>query len=168
MKTEFIPALAILLLASGGAWARDDWSHHDNDWNNGWNNQSNSHHNRGWNSGHDRHQRHGDDYRYSGGNTTYIYQSARPPVVIYEAPRVVYRDRVIYRDVPVYQEQAYGYPQSLPQRQYSNGSPLVGTAIGAIAGGALGNQFGKVNGRTASTAIGAVIGGALGGEYLGR
>ena len=38
----------------------------------------------------------------------------------------------------------------------------AGTAIGAIAGGVLGNQVGKGNGRTAATVGGAVAGGAIG------
>ncbi|MBK6637944.1 MAG: glycine zipper 2TM domain-containing protein [Rhodocyclaceae bacterium] len=187
MKTKFIPALAILLLASSGAWAHDDWAHQNNgwsggnSWNNGWNNQTQQKQHRNDYYGNSRHGRHDSTSRHSG-LTTYIYQSTGSPIVIYETPRVVYenprvvyetpqvvyRDRVIYRDVPVQQGQVYGYPQNSAPRQYQNGSPIVGTAIGAIAGGALGSQFGKGNGRTASTAIGAVIGGALGGEYLGR
>jgi len=38
----------------------------------------------------------------------------------------------------------------------------AGTAIGAIAGGVLGNQVGKGDGRTAATVGGAVAGGAIG------
>lgn len=38
----------------------------------------------------------------------------------------------------------------------------AGTAIGAIAGGVLGNQVGKGNGKTAATVGGAVAGGAIG------
>lgn len=38
----------------------------------------------------------------------------------------------------------------------------AGTAIGAIAGGVLGNQIGKGDGRTAATVGGAVAGGAIG------
>jgi outer membrane lipoprotein SlyB len=38
----------------------------------------------------------------------------------------------------------------------------AGTAIGAIAGAALGNQIGKGSGRTAATIAGAVAGGAVG------
>ena len=42
-----------------------------------------------------------------------------------------------------------------------------GLAIGALAGGILGNQFGGGKGRIATTAIGAVIGGIVGSE-IGR
>src|SRR5690349_23639956 len=38
----------------------------------------------------------------------------------------------------------------------------AGTAIGAIAGGVLGNQIGKGDGKTAATVGGAVAGGAIG------
>lgn len=37
-----------------------------------------------------------------------------------------------------------------------------GTVLGAVIGGALGNQVGKGDGRTAATIAGAVIGGAVG------
>jgi predicted lipid-binding transport protein (Tim44 family) len=42
-----------------------------------------------------------------------------------------------------------------------------GTLMGAIAGGVIGNQFGKGGGRVASTFAGAVIGGIVGNE-IGR
>ena len=43
----------------------------------------------------------------------------------------------------------------------------TGLAVGAIAGGLLGNTVGKGRGRIATTAIGAVIGGIVGSE-IGR
>ena len=43
----------------------------------------------------------------------------------------------------------------------------TGLAVGAVAGGILGNQFGKGKGKVATTAIGAVIGGIVGSE-IGR
>jgi surface antigen len=42
-----------------------------------------------------------------------------------------------------------------------------GTVVGAIAGGVIGNQFGKGGGRVASTLAGAVVGGIVGNE-IGR
>ena len=42
------------------------------------------------------------------------------------------------------------------------GEGSTGTVVGAIVGGALGNQVGKGDGRKASTIAGAVIGGAIG------
>ncbi len=42
-----------------------------------------------------------------------------------------------------------------------------GTAVGAIAGGLLGNSVGRGNGRPAATIVGAVIGGIVGSE-IGR
>jgi uncharacterized protein YcfJ len=55
----------------------------------------------------------------------------------------------------VVQEQVY-------QQQNRN---MGGAALGAIAGGILGNQVGGGNGRTAATAVG-VIGGALAGDNI--
>ncbi len=43
----------------------------------------------------------------------------------------------------------------------------TGLAVGAVAGGILGNQFGKGTGNVAATALGAVIGGIVGSE-IGR
>jgi surface antigen len=42
-----------------------------------------------------------------------------------------------------------------------------GTVVGAVAGGIIGNQFGRGSGRVASTLVGAVIGGIVGNE-IGR
>ncbi|MGE3064747.1 MAG: RT0821/Lpp0805 family surface protein [Hyphomicrobiaceae bacterium] len=43
----------------------------------------------------------------------------------------------------------------------------AGTVVGAVAGGIIGNQFGKGGGRVASTMAGAVVGGIVGNE-MGR
>lgn len=43
----------------------------------------------------------------------------------------------------------------------------TGTVVGAVAGGLIGNQFGKGGGRVAATMIGAVAGGIVGNE-IGR
>jgi surface antigen len=43
----------------------------------------------------------------------------------------------------------------------------AGLAVGAIAGGILGNQVGKGSGRVLATAVGAVVGGIVGSE-IGR
>ena len=40
----------------------------------------------------------------------------------------------------------------------------TGTAIGAVAGGLLGNTVGKGSGRVAATAVGAVVGGIIGNQ----
>lgn len=42
------------------------------------------------------------------------------------------------------------------------GDPTGGTILGALIGGAIGNQVGKGDGRRAATVAGAVIGGAIG------
>jgi surface antigen len=43
----------------------------------------------------------------------------------------------------------------------------TGTVVGAVAGGVIGNQFGRGGGRVASTMVGAVVGGIVGNE-IGR
>ena len=50
----------------------------------------------------------------------------------------------------------------------STRQPCGGTVIGAIVGGALGNQVGKGDGRKAATVAGALIGGAIGNNAARR
>jgi uncharacterized protein YcfJ len=85
-----------------------------------------------------------------------------------ENTRIVYAD--VLRVDPVYET----YRVSRPREQcedvevrrqgsrYDNTN--TGTIVGAIVGGALGNQVGKGDGRKAATVAGAVIGGAVGRE----
>jgi len=80
------------------------------------------------------------------------------PQAVYAAPPVVYRERVVYQLAPVYYERPVTY------RSYSS-DRIVGQAIGAVAGGVIGSQFG--HGRVIPTAIGAVVGGVVGGNLLG-
>ena len=54
------------------------------------------------------------------------------------------------------------------ERRDSRGNNGAGTVIGAIIGGALGNQVGKGDGRKAATIAGAVIGGAIGNDSARR
>lgn len=172
MKTELIAALAGMLLSSSSAWAHEDWPRERSDWDANWSNGANMGRQDSWHHRHHRHRDDGND-RYNNrhgsryGTTAFVYPAPNP-YVVYEAPRVIYRDRIVYRNVPVYAEMPRSYPQDETWPSHDNDYPVLGTAIGAIAGGAIGSQLGKGNGRTASTAIGAVIGGALGAEYLGR
>jgi uncharacterized protein YcfJ len=55
-----------------------------------------------------------------------------------------------------------GYYRDSNGRLYRGDSTANGTLLGAVIGGALGNQVGKGDGRTAATVAGAVIGGAIG------
>ena len=59
-----------------------------------------------------------------------------------------------------------GYYRDSNGRLYRNGSDsnANGTLIGALIGGALGNQAGKGDGRKAATIGGAVIGGVIGNQ----
>ena len=62
--------------------------------------------------------------------------------------------------------------QAAAPRQVAQAKPpcddnnIVGTVGGAVAGGLVGSQFGKGNGRGLATAGGAVAGGALGNAYI--
>jgi hypothetical protein len=55
-----------------------------------------------------------------------------------------------------------GYYRDSNGRLYRGDSTANGTLLGAVIGGALGNQVGKGDGRTAATVAGAVIGGVVG------
>ena len=55
-----------------------------------------------------------------------------------------------------------GYYRDQNGRLYRGDSTANGTLLGALIGGALGNQVGKGDGRTAATVAGAVIGGTVG------
>ena len=55
-----------------------------------------------------------------------------------------------------------GYYRDQNGRLYRGDSTTNGTLLGAVIGGALGNQVGKGDGRTAATIAGAVIGGKIG------
>ncbi|MBK8069706.1 MAG: glycine zipper 2TM domain-containing protein [Rhodanobacteraceae bacterium] len=82
--------------------------------------------------------------------------------------------RLVYADVlrvdPVYEsvrvneprEECYDTEVSRRGGRYENTN--TGTIVGALIGGALGNQVGKGDGRRAATVAGAVIGGAVGRE----
>ncbi len=50
------------------------------------------------------------------------------------------------------------------QKQPKDRHRIAGTAIGAVAGGVLGNQVGKGKGKTAATAAGAIGGGVIGNK----
>ena len=62
----------------------------------------------------------------------------------------------------------YGMPNQVMQVDYygdcrgNESEVALGTILGAIAGGAIGNQFGRGSGRTAATVAGVLIGGFAG------
>jgi len=109
-----------------------------------------------------------DDYREHRGHHrekhVVVHHVYEEPEVIYQAAPVVYRERVVYRDRPVYYEAEPRYYERPATYSGDSSNRMVGQVIGAIAGGALGNQVGRGNGRIAATAIGAVIGSAIGGN----
>jgi uncharacterized protein YcfJ len=86
----------------------------------------------------------------------------------YDTARVVSVDPILDRyDEPVSREVCWNEPVEYyePRYAYRNGRQrdnTAGTVLGAIIGGALGNQVGRGDGRRAATIAGAVIGGAIG------
>lgn len=68
----------------------------------------------------------------------------------------------IYETVMTSEPREECYERRGQYRERSGGDPTGGTVLGAIIGGALGNQVGKGDGRKAATVAGAVIGGAIG------
>jgi len=61
-----------------------------------------------------------------------------------------------------------GYYRDANGRLYRGDSTANGTLLGAVIGGALGNQVGKGDGRTAATVAGALIGGKIGHDVDAR
>jgi len=61
-----------------------------------------------------------------------------------------------------------GYYRDENGRLYRGDDTTNGTLLGALIGGALGNQVGKGDGRTAATVAGAVIGGKVGHDIDAR
>lgn len=118
-----------------------------------------------------------EGYRPYRGRHEIVYQQA--PVVVYQQPqvvyapppppRVIYRERVVYPDAPPYgYRSAPAYYQQQPAYRptsYYDGNRFAGQAIGAVAGGVIGNQIGHGGGRVVSTAVGAVLG-AIAGDRL--
>lgn len=54
------------------------------------------------------------------------------------------------------------YDERVTRREDTRGNNTGATVLGAIIGGALGNQVGKGDGRKAATIAGAVVGGSIG------
>jgi uncharacterized protein YcfJ len=61
-----------------------------------------------------------------------------------------------------------GYYRDANGRLYRGDSTANGTLLGAVIGGALGNQVGKGDGRTAATVAGALLGGKIGHDVDAR
>ena len=96
-----------------------------------------------------------EDYdRPNQGGVSYAYADVLRSDPVYERVRVsapreeCYDERVTHRD--------------------GRGNNAGGTILGAIVGGALGNQVGKGDGRKAATIAGAVAGGAIGNSVAKR
>ena len=90
---------------------------------------------------------------------------------IYDYARVTDVTRVVERSrYPVNQEVCYDQPVTRyrPGDTYYHRDTTGPTVVGALIGGALGNQVGKGDGRKAATIAGAVIGGSIGHERAER
>lgn len=100
---------------------------------------------------------------------------ARPPDNIYQAPPVQYfTDYAKIRSVkPDYQQinqprqvcENEIVQEMVPQQPNRN---YGGTALGAVAGGLLGNQIGSGNGRTVATVAGSLLGAGVGDNLSNR
>lgn len=75
---------------------------------------------------------------------------------------VTYGYAQVLRATPVYQNVRVRVPETRCDGVDQAGDGNGGTLVGAVLGGALGNQVGKGDGRKASTIAGAVVGGAVG------
>jgi uncharacterized protein YcfJ len=103
-------------------------------------------------NGYDRYDGYDNDYR-AGYSADYRNDGPR-----YDTAQVIRVDPIIDRYRTDSREHCW-YEQS-GYRGRDDGSG--GAVLGAIVGGALGNQVGKGDGRTAATIAGAVIGGSIG------
>ena len=101
-----------------------------------------------WAPAHGWRDHHGED-----GGPRYVWARVERVTPIYARTGYPVRRQVC--------EQQPGYV--VRQDRYHSGSgSTAGTLLGAVVGGALGNQVGHGDGRAAATIAGAVIGGAIG------
>lgn len=90
-----------------------------------------------------------------------------PQVIDKPAPvahrKVVHHAAPTSESQPQYAEQPPA-PSPQPARSYVSDMSPVGTGIGAVAGGLLGNQVGGGNGKKLATVAGVLLGGYVGNE----
>lgn len=93
------------------------------------------------------------------------------PVTHRHKPAQQYAQNTYNEPATTYQQPAYvppqqpAYaPQQRPVQNYVNDMHPVGTGIGAVAGGLLGNQVGGGNGKKLATVAGVLLGGYAGNE----
>lgn len=112
------------------------------------------------------------DYRQDQREYRDRYENSTRPYVIPTAPVQSFVDYARIREVTteydrVSQPRQVCTDEIVRESVTRNDNSLGGAAVGAVAGGLLGNQVGSGNGRTAATALG-VIGGAMVGDNVGR
>lgn len=99
-----------------------------------------------------------------------VFEEVNPaaPQVIDKPAPVVHR-KVVHHTVqhaapaPQYAQQP-AYSQQHPVRSYVSDMSPVGTGVGAVVGGVLGNQVGGGNGKKLATVAGVLLGGYAGNE----
>ncbi len=82
---------------------------------------------------------------------------------VQQPQRQQYAQNTYSEPVRSYQQPAYTAPQHPVQNYVSDMHP-VGTGVGAVVGGLLGNQVGGGNGKKVATVAGALLGGYAGNE----
>ncbi len=136
MKMIIVPLMFVALMSGDRVFAHDR-SENEGRWE--------RHH-----RGHERYETRGGYYR---------------PHAYFTPPPPIYRERIVYRPVPAY----YGDDRQYYQQQRTvypyQRNRLPGQVLGAVAGAAVGSQFGHGDERIAATVIGAVVGGAFGRSF---
>ena len=93
------------------------------------------------------------DHHEDNGGPRYVWARVERVTPIYARSGYPVRREVC--------QQQPGYVVS-QERYHSGSGSTAGTLLGAVIGGALGNQVGHGDGRAAATIAGAVVGGAIG------
>lgn len=132
MKTIFLPVMLVALMSGDRVLAHDNWENGGR-----------------WERNHRGHER----YEARAG----YYQ----PRIYFVPPPPVYREQRYYRPASVYYADERQYYQQRPVYSYQR-NRLPGQVLGAVAGAAIGSQFGHGDERVAGAVIGAVVGSAFG------
>lgn len=115
------------------------------------------------------HDEYGEGYRHHHYERMERYEMRSAyvrPMVVYQAPQVIYRERVEYVR-PVYYEPAPRYYERSAYPVGRSPDRIWGRTLGAVAGGVIGSSLGSGNGRVVTTAVGAVVGSVVGGNLAG-
>lgn len=92
-----------------------------------------------------------------------VHHVSHHKVVHHYAQNTAYLPASNTADQPAYVNEQPNYPQH-PVRNYVSDINPVGTGVGAVVGGLLGNQVGGGNGKKLATVAGVLLGGYAGNE----